>query len=100
MGRGRQAPVVKLSTKERNALEALVRQSTGPQRDVVRAKIALMADEGQTTAAIAASLGISLPSISKWRGRAARHGLSGLREVQRPGRPRRCTARRPRARWC
>ena len=89
MGRGRQAPVVKLSRKERNALEALVRQSTAPQRDVVRAKIALMADEGQTTAAIAASLGISLPSVSKWRGRAARHGMSGLREVQRPGRPRR-----------
>jgi len=66
-----------------------VRQSTAPQRDVVRAKIALMADEGQTTAAISASLGLSLPSVSKWRGRLASQGMSGLREVQRPGRPRR-----------
>jgi transposase len=89
MGRGRQAQVVKLSKKERNALEALVRQSTAPQRDVVRAKIALMAHEGQTTAAIAASLGMSLPSVSKWRGRVASEGTAGLREVQRPGRPRR-----------
>ena len=89
MGRGRQAQVVKLSKKDRNALEALLRQSTAPQRDVIRARIALMADEGQTTAAIAASLGMSLPSVSKWRGRVASQGVSGLREVQRPGRPRR-----------
>src|SRR5574337_697089 len=89
MGRGRQAQVVKLSKKERSELEALVRQSTAPQRDVERAKIALMAHEGQTTAAIAAALGMSLPSVSKWRGRVASQGLSGLREGQRPGRPRR-----------
>lgn len=89
MGRGRQAQVVKLSKKERNALEALVRQSTARQRDVMRAKIALMAHEGRTTAAIAATLGMSLPSVSKWRGRVANHGSAGLQEVQRPGRPRR-----------
>lgn len=89
MGRGRQAQVVKLSKKEREALEALVRRATAPQREVVRAKIALMADEGQTTAAIAASLDRSLPSVSKWRGRVAQQGVAGLREVQRPGRPRR-----------
>ena len=89
MGRGRQAQVVKLSKKDRNALEALLRQSTAPQRDVLRARIALMAAEGQTTAAIATSLGMSLPSVSKWRGRVASQGMAGLREVQRPGRPRR-----------
>lgn len=89
MRRGRQAQVVKLSEKERDALEALVRQRTARQRDVMRARIALMADEGQTTAAIAASLGMSLPSVSKWRGRVASQGLAGLGEVQRPGRPRR-----------
>jgi transposase len=89
MGRGRQAQVVKLSKKDRNALEALLRQSTAPQRDVIRARIALMAAEGQTTAAIATSLGMSLPSVSKWRGRVASQGMAGLREVQRPGRPRR-----------
>jgi len=89
MGRGRQAQVVKLSKKDRNALEALLRQRTAPQRDVIRARIALMAAEGQTTAAIATSLGMSLPSVSKWRGRVASQGMAGLREVQRPGRPRR-----------
>ena len=55
----------------------------------MRAKIALMAHDGQTTAAIAASLGMSLPTVSMWRGRVARDGVAGLRETQRPGRPRR-----------
>ena len=89
MGRGRQAQVVKLSRKDRSALQALLRQSTAAQRDVVRARIALMADEGQTTAAIAQSLGLSLPSVSKRRGRVASRGAAGLQEVPRPGRPRR-----------
>jgi len=56
---------------------------------VVRAKIALMAHAGDTNTAIAASLGMSLPSVSMWRARVAIQGVSGLREVQRPGRPRR-----------
>jgi transposase len=89
MGRGRQAQVVNLSKKDRDALEALLRQGTAAQRDVVRAKVALLAHEGKTTAAIAGLLGLSLPSVSKWRGRVSSHGITGLREVQRPGRPRR-----------
>lgn len=57
-----------------------------------------MADEGLTTAAIAASLGISLPSVSKWRNRVAGQGMAGLREVQRSGRVLgRCTDRRTQA---
>lgn len=86
MRRGRRAQIVNLSGNDRNALEALVRQSTAAQRDVLRARIALMADEGRTTGAIAASLGMSVPSVSKWRGRIARQGLAGLREKPRPRR--------------
>src|SRR5574337_387524 len=89
MSRGRQAQVVKLSKKERESLEGLARRSTAPQRDVLRAKIALMAHAGETTTAIAQALGMSLPTVSMWRGRVARQGVAGLREVQRPGRPRR-----------
>jgi transposase len=89
VSRGRQAQVVKLPRKERIALEALVRRGTARQRDVVRARIALMAHDGHTNAAIAAQLGLSLPSVSMWRGRVANEGVAGLREGQRPGRPRR-----------
>ena len=80
---------MRLRREERETLEALVRKATAPQREVMRAKIALMADEGRTTAVIAASLGLSRPSVSKWRGRVARQGAAGLREGCRPGRPRR-----------
>jgi len=89
VSRGRQAQIVKLSKKERESLQALIRCGTAAQRDVVRAKIALMAHDGEMTATIAASLEMSLPTVSMWRGRVARHGLAGLRETQRPGRPRR-----------
>jgi len=34
-------------------------------------------------------VGLSLPSVSMWRARAAEHGVAGLREGQRAGRPRR-----------
>ncbi|WP_307582725.1 helix-turn-helix domain-containing protein, partial [Variovorax boronicumulans] len=88
MSRGRPAQVVKLSRKERHALQALVRRGTAPHRDVVRARIALMSHEGQTNAAIANELGLSLPSVSMWRARVASQGTAGLREAQRPGRPR------------
>jgi len=89
VSRGRQAQVVKLSRKERKALEVLVRRGTARQRDVVRAKIALMAHDGAMNTTIAASLSMSLPSVSMWRGRVANQGVAGLREAQRPGRPRR-----------
>lgn len=89
MSRGRQAPIVKLSQEERESLEGLVRRTTAAQRDVLRAKIALLAHAGETTAAIAAALGVSLPTVSMWRARAASQGVAGLRELQRPGRPRR-----------
>lgn len=89
MHKGRQARVVKLSRRERKALEVLVRRGTAAHRDVVRAKIALMAHGGQPNTAIAASLGMSMPTVSMWRARVASQGMDGLREAQRAGRPRR-----------
>jgi len=67
----------------------LVRQKTSPQRDVLRAKIALMADRRMNTKDIAAALGVSQQTVSKWRCQAALKGKDGLLEAPRPGRPRR-----------
>ena len=89
MSRGRQAPVVELSKEERDSLGALIRRSTAAQRDVERAKVALMAREGQTTSAIASTLGLSRPTVTLWRDRLACFGIEGLQEAPRPGRPRR-----------
>jgi transposase len=89
VSRGRQAPVVKLSKEERESLEALIRRSTAPRRDVERAKLALMVHEGQTTSTIASGLRLSRPTVTLWRERLACFGLEGLQEAPRPGRPRR-----------
>lgn len=83
MGIGRQARIVRLLERDRKVLEALVRQGAAAQRDVMRAKIALMCDEGQPTVAITASLGMSIPSVSKWRSRIA-GAVAGARRFARP----------------
>jgi len=89
MARGRPAHPVALSQEERKQLEAIVRQKTSPQRDVLRANIALMADRGEATQAIADALGTSQQTVTKWRRQAALRGKEGLQEGARPGRPRR-----------
>ncbi len=89
MSRGRPAHYVCLPQKERAELEALVRQRTGSQRDVLRAQIALMANQGTDTQDIATALGVSQQTVSKWRRQAALKGKDGLLEAARPGRPRR-----------
>lgn len=89
MNRGRHASVVKLSAEERQELCARVGRKTAAQRDVMRARIALLADDGWSTSAIAERLGVSVQTVSLWRGRTAQLGVAGLREGQRAGRPRR-----------
>jgi len=56
---------VSLSKEERERLEALVRQTTAPQAQVRRAKIALLADEGMGTNAIAETLSLSGRRVSR-----------------------------------
>lgn len=89
MSRGRQAQVIKLSREDRKSLELLMRRGTAQQRQVIRAQIALMSHDGHSTTAISASVGVSVQTVSHWRSRLARHGVKGLEELARPGRPRR-----------
>lgn len=89
MSQGRPAQAVTLSRSERNSLELLTRRGTAEHRQVIRAQIALMAHDGETTTAIADVVGVSVQTVSHWRTRLARQGPEGLREVARPGRPRR-----------
>lgn len=89
MSRGRQAQTVKLSKEDRKSLESLIRRGTAEQRQVVRAKIALMCHAGASTTAISQAVGVSTQTVSHWRTRLAQQGLKGLDEVARTGRPRR-----------
>jgi transposase len=56
---------------------------------VLRARITLLAADGMSSEGIAALLGISVPTVCKWRKRAAAEGPVTLADAPRSGRPRR-----------
>jgi hypothetical protein len=68
----RESPfTVALSEDERRHLESLARQYTSPYRDVIRAKIILLAAEGLSNDVIASRLDTPRQIVSKWRKRFA-----------------------------
>jgi transposase len=78
---------VTLTPEQRTELEARARRYTLPYRDVVRAKIVLMAAAGLDNDEIAARLDTRREIVSKWRKRFFEQGLPGLEERPRGGRP-------------
>lgn len=88
MRRERVAAVIKLSRKDQGKLRETLRRGTVPQRDALRARIALMLHEGQTISSIAWTLQVSRPTVTRWRDRLAQSGVEGLHEGRRAGRPR------------
>jgi len=66
-------------------LEARLRVPTTPQREVVRARIVLVAASGEPTRAIARALGTMPRAVGLWRGRYARESLAGLEDRPRTG---------------
>lgn len=84
----RESPfAIRLSREERQVLEARSRQYTLPYRDVVRARIVLLAAAGLENKEIGARLDTPRPVVSKWRKRFFRERLAGLEERPRRGRP-------------
>jgi len=67
-------------------LETLRRSPSAAQRDVLRARIVLLAADGQRNKQIQQRLGVSKPVVIKWRRRFAVDRLAGL--VDQPGRGR------------
>lgn len=70
-------------------LTALAALADGAARTALRARIVLQAADGRGNSAIAASLGISRPTVVTWRQRYVDGGLSALVDRDRPGRRRR-----------
>lgn len=79
--------VINLTEHERAELEARSREYTSPYRDVVRAKIVLLASQGLGNDRIAARLDMPRQIVSKWRQRFYSQRLPGLEEQPRGGRP-------------
>ena len=76
-----------LSKQEREVLEHRARKYTLPYFEVLRAKMILLAAEGQSNDEIGASLDIGRDVVSLWRKRFFHERLPGLEERPRPGRP-------------
>jgi transposase len=76
-----------LARDEQNELETRARKYTSPYRNVIRAKIVLLAAQGLSNDVIAARLDTPRQIVSKWRKRFALARLPGLEEQPRGGRP-------------
>ncbi|HET9179862.1 MAG TPA: helix-turn-helix domain-containing protein, partial [Terriglobia bacterium] len=62
----RRAPTIELTCKERATLETVIHSPSAAQRDALRARIILLAAEGQQNDHIQQALGVSKPVVIKW----------------------------------
>ena len=83
----RHATELECSAEDKASLVAIAKSRIEEARAVERAKIILACLEGKEIQEVARELGVSVPTVSKWRKRFALWGLRGLRDQLRPGKP-------------
>jgi transposase len=83
----RHAPELECSAEDKASLVAITKSRIEEARAVERARIILACLEGKEIQQVARELGISIPTVTKWRRRFALWGLRGLRDQPRPGKP-------------
>ena len=80
----RESPyTVVLTVDEKYELQAIARKYTSQYRDVIRAKIVLLAANGLSNKEIGFRLDLPRQTVSKWRKRFFEERLSGLQEKPR-----------------
>src|ERR1039458_6456762 len=83
----RHAPELECSAEDLASLVAIKKSPTEEARTVERARIILACLEGKEVQQVGRELGVSVPTVSKWRKNFALWGLRGLRDQPRPGKP-------------
>jgi transposase len=78
-----------LTAQEAEALKRFASSRTAPHRAVQRAQIMWASAQGETVPVIALRVGLSAFRVRAWIHRFNRHGLAGLADAPRAGRPRR-----------
>jgi len=75
-----------LTDEQRRQLKENLKPTT-QYRFVQRVNTILLAAEGSNNKQIAEKVGLSVVAISHWRTRFAKHGIEGLNDLPRPGKP-------------
>jgi transposase len=86
--RGRPKAEVVLSESEREQLQAWSRRRKTAQALALRSRIVLGCASGTSNKVVAATLGITPQTVTKWRARFLKQRLDGLLDAPRPGAPR------------
>ena len=81
------ATALTISDEDRTTLTSWARSSTVSAGHAERAAIVLACAEGVGTSEAARRLGLSRPTVIKWRDRFIAHGITGLDDEPRSGRP-------------
>jgi transposase-like protein/transposase len=79
--------VLLIGDEERATLESWTRSRAIRASHVQRARIVLAVADGAGTSGAARQVGVSRPTVIKWRDRFVEHGIAGLDDEPRPGRP-------------
>lgn len=81
---------------QRSELQVLVRASSTPQALAGRARLILRAadEDAPSNLTIAAEMEVDRDTVGLWRNRFIEHGVSGLQDAPRSGRPRSFSPRR------
>src|SRR6266699_6944453 len=78
---------IQLDTQTRNTLDKFAHSSSTPQALALRSRIVLAAADGSNNQQIAVALNLPPVTVGKWRLSFAVHGIEGLRDAPRSGRP-------------
>ena len=76
-----------ISGEDRATLQSWTRSSTMPAGHVERARIVLAVGDGAGTSGAARLVGVSRPTVIKWRDRFAALGIDGLDDEPQPRQP-------------
>src|SRR5437879_4000461 len=85
---GRPNLALMVNDADRVQLNSMVRSRSMSHSLVRRARIVLLSAEGRSNREVARRCGVTGPAVSHWRRRYQEHGLGGLHDQLRPGRPR------------
>ena len=83
---GRPKALLELTSDEAEQLERWVRRRKSAQALALRSRIVLACATGLTNKEVAAQLGVSMPTVGKWRSRFVESRLDGLVDEPRSGR--------------